>query len=975
VKAWESKNGKNAARAGGVTLMALSLAACGGSSTPDAGDGGGDAGGSSDLTVSPDSISFAGTLSAARAYTPGGNDLVNSLQTDDVITGTGATDVMNVTFGNNNDAGAATVAPTVTGVETINFNNVSSNAAIDTLDMSNVTGTTAVNVTSLSDDTVIRGLDSVGIALKASNISDEAADVAFEFDDTAVAGTADTVAVTVDNFAGNELNIGAAATNAADGTGVETLNLTASGSASTIANLGSTGNTTVNVVATADLTVTAMSATGVSTMNLTGSTATTSINVAGNVGANEFTYTGGAGNDTLIANSGFAGTDTLNAGAGSADVLSIRAAAAAADVTVGALNADSAAVATGWDTLDMRSVDNGGANATDFTVDMDHLPGVSAVSMRAGDTGTKTVFTLNDLSVAQAGALSVTHTGTNGGTDSEVIVDMKVNGTDTAKLAATVTADTQVVELNDANNNIENAEITLSGAATTNLDVDVSSFLTSLKVSGGAADESLVITNAHTSTTLDMSGVVSDVTATLGAGTQTASFGSGDDGVTSAAGVKTVTLGAGNDTFTTTVAQLGTAAASWDSVAGGEGTDTLALSTITAVTAEAGTNLTGFERLSITGDVGAAATQNMAAFGSTFDRISVGDTDDDLLTLSNVASSFSDLRISAAAEADTEVALERVIDTATDSLTVTIARGETAKVVTVDDEETGTFAQSGTAGNVVITTLNNGDMTNMTVTGAGNFTVTNAMSSTVLTSLDASAATGAVSVSAANGLVAITATGNSVDGGVLTFTGGAGADTITGGLAGDTLNGGAGVDTIVGGAGGDTIYGGAGADILTGGTGADIFTFANADGSVDTIKDGSFGTGGDLIAEASILAGAGADATDVHEAAAGGLLLDDGDVFVLTGNGFVDTSGAAAADATAIKAAAGGLTADASSQQIAIFKADSTGDGAADQVQVWYLATDATDTTIDSFTQLAVLDGYSLTADLAGDFLVTNFDL
>ena len=33
VKAWESKNAKNAAKAGGISLMALSLAACGGSST------------------------------------------------------------------------------------------------------------------------------------------------------------------------------------------------------------------------------------------------------------------------------------------------------------------------------------------------------------------------------------------------------------------------------------------------------------------------------------------------------------------------------------------------------------------------------------------------------------------------------------------------------------------------------------------------------------------------------------------------------------------------------------------------------------------------------------------------------------------------------------------------------------------------------------------------------------------------------
>ena len=958
--------------------MALSLAACGGSSTPDAG---GDAGGkSSALTVSPDTVSFSGTLSAARAYTPGGNDLVNSLQTDDVVTGTGAADVMNVTFGNNNDAGAATVAPTITGVETINFNNVSSNAAVDTLDLSNATGVNVVNVTSLSDDTVIRGLDSVGIALKASKISDEAADVAFEFDDTAVAGSADTVAVTVDNFAGNELNIGAAATATADGTGVETLNLTSSGTASTIANIGSTGNTTVNVVATADLTVTAMSATGVATMNLTGSTATTSINVAANIGANEFTYTGGSGNDTLIANSGFTGTDTLNAGTGTADVLSIR---ATADVAaVGALNSSDAAVATGWDTLDMRGASIAGAGAVDFTVDMDHLPGVSAISMRAADDDTKSVFTLNDLSAAQAGALTLTHTGTDVDTDSEIIVDMKVNGTDTVKLSATVSADGQVVELNDSNNNIENAEITLAGAATTNLDVDVSSFLTSLKVSGGVADESLVITNAHTSATLNMSGVVSDVTATLGAGTQTASFGSGDDAVTSATGVKTVTLGAGDDTFTTTVAQLGTAAASWDSVNAGDGTDTLALTTMTAVTAEAGANLTGFERLSITGDVGAAASQNMAAFGSTFTRITVGDTDDDLLTLTNVASSFSDLRISAAAEADTEVALERVIDTSTDSLAVTIARGETVKVMTINDEETGTFAQSGSAGNVVITTLNNGDMTGMTVSGAGNFTVTNAMSSTVLTSVDASAATGAVSVSAANSLAAITATGNALDGGVFTFTGGSGNDTITGGIGNDVLGGGAGTDTISGGAGADDITGGDGADTLTGGTGLDAFFYSAATVATqgaDTITDFTASQGDEISIDIATAGGAAgtADAlvlVDANGEAANG--ITNADLVVIEDVIVVDVSGTAAADLTAINAVlsdGGDDEVAANAEFIVILNADTDGDGAADAVQAYYMhETGGAGGQADVASLIATFSNIAGTTDLTSVFGATN---
>ena len=224
---------------------------------------------------------------------------------------------------------------------------------------------------------------------------------------------------------------------------------------------------------------------------------------------------------------------------------------------------------------------------------MDHLPGVSAITIRIADDDTKSVFTLNDLTQTQAGALTMLHTGTDADTDSEIIVDMKTNQTDTVKLHATVTTDSQVVELNDANNNIENAEITLAGAATTNLDVDVSSFLTNLTVKDGVAGETLTITNAHTSSTLDMSTVAMNTTATLGAGTQTAKFGSGGDTITSAAGVKTVTLGAGNDVFNTTVAQLGTASSSWDSVNAGDGTDTLNLTTISAMSAEAGQNLTG----------------------------------------------------------------------------------------------------------------------------------------------------------------------------------------------------------------------------------------------------------------------------------------------------------------------------------------------------------------------------------------------
>jgi len=839
---WEKKNAK-AARAGGVSLMALSLAACGSddAATTDTGETSTVTTSSgSALTVNVDTITATGDVTAARDYTPGGNDLVNTLQTDDVITGTeGTAQKITITFGNNNDAGAATVAPTMTDIETVVFKNVSSNGAVDTLDMGAVDDLGAVEVTALDDGTVIRGMDTLA-TLKAYDVSDETTSIGFEFDDTTVVGTT-AVSLTVDGFAGNEINVGAAATDAADGTGVETLTITSSGDASTIANLGSTGVTTLNVSAGATLTLTALAATGITTVNLVGSSADTSINVAANVNANEFGYTGGDGNDTLIATTGFAGTDSLDAGAGTADVLSIR---ATADVAaVGALSAASATVAAGWDTLDMRGTSITGAGAVDFTVDMDHVPGVTAITMRAGDDDTKSIFTLNDLTAGQAGALTMTHTGTAAATDSEIIVDMKTNGTDTVDLTATVTADTQVVELNDANNNIENVEVTLAGAFTTNLDIDVSSFTTSVKVDGGAAGETLTITNAHTATTLDMSGAASDVTATLGAGTQTASFGSGGDTITSAAGVKTVTLGAGNDTFNTSVAQLGTAAASWDTVNAGDGTDTLNLTTIAAVTAEAGTGLTGFERLDMTDAAATAITMNLAAFGSTFSRVTVGDTNNALVTITNVATGFRDLRFDAAAETDTEAALERTIDSAANELDITIAGGETIKVITANDEETVNFAQTGT-GNVVVSTLNVTDATAMTIAQAGDFTITNALSATSIASVNASAATGAVNLSAANSTVAITATGNTLAGGVFTFTGGSGADTITGGLAADVLVGGLGADTFVGNGAIDTMTGGGGNDTYTGGAGADIYIVGAGS---DTITDFAVGAANDDV--------------------------------------------------------------------------------------------------------------------------------
>jgi len=763
--------------------------------------------------------------------------------------------------------------------------------------------------------------------------------------------------------------------------GVETVAITA------------TGSSTVNVLAAAATSVT-VNATGTTTVDLddAGNVALTSVNGSASTGnvtynldfsATELSVTGGAGNDTVVSAVGFTGTDKLDAGAGDKDVLSIR---ATADVAaVGALNATTlAAVATGFDTLDLRSASIAGGGAADLTVDMDVVPGVTAISMRAADDDTVTVFTLNDITQAQAENLTLLHTGTDADTDSEIIVDMKTNGTDTVKLTATVTVDTQVVELNDANDNIENAEITLKGAFTTNLDVDVTSFLTSLKVSGGAAEESLVITNAHTSAIFDMSAVASAVTVTLGTGTQTVTTGSGKDIVTMATGKKTVNLGAGDDTLNTLVAELGTATASWDTIVGGDGTDTLVLTSMAAVSGEAALGISGFERLKVDAiaDPAADATINMGAFADVISRITVGDTHDDVLTLSNVALSFSDLRFDADAETDTEATLTRIVDTSTNALTVTMTGGETVKTLTLDNEELLTFTSSNTDA-VTITTLNAADVTTLTLTGSGNVIFTNGNAiggATLLATVDASNLAAAATVNATNSTVAITATANALSGGVFTFTGGSGSDIITGGVAADVLSGGNGADTISGGAGADVITGGAGKDTITGGTGSDTYVYAAATVAThggDTLSDFAALANGDEI-EIDIAIDADVSFAEIAADALAAGQADNADVFVVTGRTAVDVSGDAAADLAALNALimdADADSADADAEILVVVNADSDGDGSADQIQVWWLhETTGANSTFDAAALIGVISNISANADLAADFVAANFD-
>lgn len=114
-----------------------------------------------------------------------------------------------------------------------------------------------------------------------------------------------------------------------------------------------------------------------------------------------------------------------------------------------------------------------------------------------------------------------------------------------------------------------------------------------------------------------------------------------------------------------------------------------------------------------------------------------------------------------------------------------------------------------------------------------------AVDTTLMHTLDATAATGAVTFVDISAFIATGATlkgGSAVD----TFTGGVGSDVIQGNAGADILNGDTGNDNIDGGAGADNINGDVGADVLTGGTGKDIFVVDATESTVaamDSVTD------------------------------------------------------------------------------------------------------------------------------------------
>ena len=303
-------------------------------------------------------------------------------------------------------------------------------------------------------------------------------------------------------------------------------------------------------------------------------------------------------------------------------------------------------------------------------------------------------------------------------------------------------------------------------------------------------------------------------------------------------GIDNLQPGPGNDTYTGTAGTWNTG----DVVNGGDGTDTL-----NATVSGAGPTLTAASlvsvevlnvtaspnpvTLSLTGVTGLQQVNNLSsANGASLTVTGLGNAVNTTITGGNTLTSIG---YGTAVTASTAT---------TDAATVTLAGVNAGSSFTTSGIETLTV-NSTTAANTA--TLTATGVTKLVVTGDQALnTGSTAVGGATIASVDASAATGAITLITGAGAGGTAATGVTVTAptaataGTFTITTGGNKDTVVLGAGASVVSTGAGDDTITSGGGANTITPGGGNDTVILGAGVDTVRFdaAAASGNVDTIS-------------------------------------------------------------------------------------------------------------------------------------------
>lgn len=646
-------------------------------------------------------------------------------------------------------------------------------------------------------------------------------------------------------------------------------------------------------------------------------------------------------------------------------------------------------------TLTTANVAASGSNVTAASYDLSGISSLTDITATAaGASDVKVSDTANITLTTTAGAVSITGgkavttsgatgavaiTGAAGITSATVTggttVTINDNGTETDTLtSATLSGNTGAAAINSdalttlslANSN-QNATVT-AAAATRTLNVTVN------KLTGGAITDAQATTlnitstgtastgislSAAKATTVTIAGdkaltstgetftVATSITSTNTAGvtlgtelaTGVAFTGAaGNDSIKIAATTKAISMGAGDDTVTTSAATIGAGG----TVDGGDGTDTISMTTANAATATADATakaafadkLSGFERLTL-GATAASAEVKLNNLDN-INYVNVGDVaTGQTLTLSGAATGFT-LNANSGTTGTGAVAVALATDGTADVLNVGISNStaQDLQALTANGFETIAFTSDDTATTPaggfkhVVSALTATAVKTITVTGDAGFNL--GYTGTTATLVDASGITkGAfdwtAGTLAASSVVKGSATGtNTINldatttaSTFVTYTGGTGNDVIDASssnnnnvfslLGGDnSLQSGNGNNTV-------TLASDAAVAVSNGATGNSI-TLGNGNNTVtDTGTKGAYvsvGTGSNTIT-----LGSGNDFVTVG-AAAGLNVINVGtgtDTVVLGGKQiasgyYTSVTGMSAGDVINLDAVAGGVT-------------------------------------------------------------------
>lgn len=839
-------------------------------------------------------MGFTRVLTASANPTTGGVDIVNGTTGNDTIVGTVDTTTTtnsSLSAGDNitGGAGADLLAVTVIGNGTTQAVSGVTMAGVETLRVIN-SGSDATKTTDFSaagwtglTDVVVAGSLSTGNTKVSELTSIVNATMSNGKGNLEVAYAADTVVGTADvqKLALNGQTAGTFTAN-----GIETIAVTATGTASKGVTLASDKLKTVTVEGAADVglttsarTVDASTATGKVAVDVSGATAdaTNKASVKTGTGADtitvsqanfnaNFSVDGGEGNDTLVVNSTATGTPSVTFGTvSSVETLQLK--VSGAQATAGTamnrtLTADASKVAS--------------ANAYVLENAQTHTDGTTP-----SYTNEKATFTLNNLgAAATVTVLAASGNISNGTTpkQNEGTTAVTINLKD-----ATGTADAVTVNLGAAAKdatvrvdavsaqNVETINYVVQGTGTVSVANGDAAGNKTINVSGGTAGKTTTINGLDVATTINAATFAGNLNLGLGAAKHTVTGGTGDDTFTvsyanltaddkldGGAGTDRVALGIVGSTSTSAVVDF-TSAAEALKFGGLKNVELVEITTNSNVKLSDGllssfssgeikfvaptvANGAGASSSSVT-TVDASGVLNPATKVS-FDGSGSKDTDESYVyTLGNAIDSFV-----GGAAADTVNVTSVAFLGASDSID-----GGTGKATLVFKDataQTNTFGATQLAGLKNIKAI---DIDVGTSTAAANyeFTLTDAVLANNWDATNKFTITGADGSSNV-GKLTVDASAVSQQYG-LVLTGGLAADTIKGGAGDDVITGGAGKDSITLTAGGSDIVVlptstglvAANADTITGfqaattgAVGVDKIRFTNADTTLDESTTG-----------------------------------------------------------------------------------------------------------------------------------------